>query len=287
MQHSSISDIENWLAQLRDLRASRACEGPPFVKPFHLVTLAHTLRQERAMNLKLPPKIGDYADTMKLWGALGLPSPFGPKHRQAAGRYHPVQLLQQEGLIDDAADALLALFEPVCDNAETLDAVQTMLRELIGNCFAHSAVIDGLYGIICAQVWNGGRKAQIALADSGIGIRASLSQNELLLDRLAASNSCEIATEYGVTSKPGQGHSGYGLTVARRLVEQNHGMLYVRSGTELFHLCNRASSKRTSPTCWDGTLLVIEWNLDGPVDISKVYESFPLPEGMHDDDFNF
>lgn len=281
------SDIEEWLKQLQILQASKQCEGPKFVKPFHLATLAHTLRRDKATELNLPAKVGGYADTMNLWGALEIESPFGPKDRRSPGRYHPIELLKDEASIDTAAEALVALFKTVCSNVQTLDAIQTMLRELIGNCFAHSDVKDGMYGVICAQVWAGGRRAQITIADSGIGIRASLEQNPLLFDRLNAENSCEFATEYGVTGKPGKGHSGYGLAVARRLLEQNNGALYVRSGSEAFYLSSKVGKNFYTDTHYDGTLLVIEWDLDQQMDIGAVYASFPLPEGVSDDDFNF
>lgn len=287
MNSTSSTDIENWLCEIQVLQQTKVCTGPRFVKPFHLATLAHMLRKENPTHLTLPEKIGSYADTMNLWGALEIASPFGPKERRAAGRYHPIELLKDEDSIDNAADALVALFKPVCTNAQTIDAIHTMLRELIGNCFAHSAVTDGMYGVICAQVWSHGRKAQIALADSGIGIRASLLQNSLLLDRLHTENSCELATEYGVTSKPGRGHSGYGLAVARKLLEQNNGVLYVRSGDEAFYLSANTVHKFPTDSRWDGTLLVIEWDLDEQMDIGAVYKAFPLPEGMNDDDFDF
>lgn len=287
MNSTSFTDIEYWLDQLQTLQQTRRCGSPNFMKPFHLATLAHTLRRDNTQQLNLPEKIGGYADTMNLWGALEIASPFPPKERRTAGRYHPVEVLKDEASIDAAAEALVALFRPVCSNAPTIDAIQTMLRELIGNCYAHSAVTDGVYGIICAQVWSGGGKAQIALADSGIGIRSSLEQNSLLFDRLSSENSCELATEYGITSKPGKGHSGYGLAVARRLLEQNNGVLYVRSGHEGFYLSSKSVQKIHTKSMWDGTLLVIEWDLDQQMDIGAVYGSFPLPEGMDDDDFNF
>jgi anti-sigma regulatory factor (Ser/Thr protein kinase) len=222
---------------------------------------------------------------MKLWQALGMESPFGPKERVSSGRYHPIELLTDEATIDDVAESLVSLFTPVCSNARTLDAVQTMLRELIGNCYAHSDVADGLYGIICAQVWAGGRKAQIALADSGIGIRSSLEQNPELADRLRTENSCGLATEYGITSKPGRGHSGYGLHIAKRLLEQNKGVLYVRSGLEACCVSQAVTKNFYTKSRWNGTLLVIEWDIDKPMDISDVYASLPLPEGINDDDF--
>ena len=62
--------------------------------------------------------------------------------------------------------------------------------------------------MLCAQVWAGGRKAQIALVDTGIGIRTSLGLNATYTQRLSSENACEMATEYGVTGKPGKGHAG-------------------------------------------------------------------------------
>lgn len=287
MQVTSANDIENWLNELQTLQSTRLCEGPRFIKPFHLATLAHTLRREGAMHLKLPEKIAPYADAMNLWGAIGVPSPFGDRQKHPGGRHFPIQMLTDPSTIEDVAADLSRLFAEACSNAQTIDAVQTMLRELIGNCYAHSDVSDGVHGAICAQVWAGGRKAQIAIADSGIGIRGSLQQNEQLFDKLNSSNSCEFATQYGVTSKPGKGHSGYGLAIARKLLEQNNGVLYVRSGDEAFHLSFNQSKNTSTATDWNGTLLVIEWHLDQPMDISQVYAEFPLPEGMSDDDFDF
>jgi len=287
MQSTSHEEINRWINELEALRTKRTCQGPRFVKPFQLATLAHMLRLQNPGSLILPEKIAPYADTMNLWGALGIESPFPEKNRNAAGRYHPITLLQDEKTIDAAANDLAVLFRSVCENAQTIDAVQTMMRELIGNCYAHSEAHDGVYGVVCAQVWSAGRKAQICLADTGIGIRASLEQNVTLADRLNSENCCYMATEFGITSKPGMGHSGYGLHVARRLLEQNKGVLYVRSGHEAFILARGDTTSLKTRPHWNGTLLVIEWNLDEPVDIGQVYRELPLPEDMSDDDFNF
>ena len=285
MYFTGSHDIETWINNLQVLKVTKSCTPPHFLKPFHLATLAHVLRTESAGQLNLAGKIGDYADTMMLWEALGIESPFPAKNRQPSGRYLPVVLLEDRKSIEQVAFDLGALFTSVCVGERTVDAVRTMLRELIDNCYSHSAVDDGLYGLICAQIWNGGRKAQIALSDSGVGIRTSLAENPDLKQRLRLENSCAMATEFGVTGKPGRGHSGYGLHVARGLLTNNNGMLYVRSGMEAFCLSQNVSSHTYTKTAWDGTLIVIEWDLDRPVDISDVYKSMPLPEGIDDDDF--
>ncbi len=128
-----------------------------------------------------------------------------------------IALLINRHSLEDLSDKLVELFARGNVNSDTLSALGTMLREVIDNCYSHANVLDGVAGAVCAQVWIGGGKGQIAIADNGIGIRGSLAQNPLLLHRLTLENGCKLATEYEVTSKPGMGHSGYGLTVVKKI----------------------------------------------------------------------
>lgn len=287
MEFTAPSEVEKWLEELNFLVKDKKCEAPRFIKPFHLATLAHKMRLKKLGGLNLPEKIAPYANTMRLWEALGLTPPDIVALRQAPGRHHPIEVLRDPNSIQETADNLVKLLVPVCSDAMTIDAVNTMLRELVDNCYSHAEVPDGISGLVCAQVWAGGDKAQISLADTGIGIRDSLALNGDLLPRLASENSCELATEYGVTGKPGKGHSGYGLAVARKLIEQNDGNLLVRSGKEGFCLHRGNLMRFNTSRIWHGTLLIIEWDLKRSMNIREVYESFPLPEGMSHDDFDF
>ncbi|HJV80165.1 ATP-binding protein [Noviherbaspirillum sp.] len=287
MEFTTPAELEIWLEELHSLANRKQCTAPRFIKPFHLATLAHKMRLTNLSSLNLPEKIAPYANTMMLWEALGLTPPEIVVQRNAAGRYHPIEVLRDQATVEDTADTLIKLLAPVCSDAKTLDSVNTMLRELVDNCYSHSDVKDGIFGLICAQVWAGGKKAQIAIADTGVGIRTSLSMNEKLAPRLKLENCCELATEYGVTGKPGKGHSGYGLAVAKKLMELNNGNLIVRSGTEGFSLRIGKMSRFNTKHTWHGTLLIIEWDIHVPMNIGDVYKSFPLPEGMTDDDFNF
>ncbi|MEP6879008.1 MAG: ATP-binding protein [Nitrosospira sp.] len=286
MKGTSHEDLEHWINQLRQLERTRHCDAPRFIKPFHLVTLAHILREKKASNLKVPSKLSSYANAMNLWGALKTDPPDNIAFRQPSGRYHPIELLEDRHMVDRLSDHLVDLFAKGNVDSTTLNALGIMFRELIDNCYSHTNVEDNVYGAICAQVWVMGGKAQIALADSGTGIRNSLAQNTLLTERLARENACKLATEYGVTSKPGMGHSGYGLTVARRLLEQNQGTLFVRSLNEGFMVTGKKSKVFHMLPFWYGTLIIIEWDLKNKMHIGEIYDNFPLPEGMTDDDFN-
>ncbi len=128
--------------------------------------------------------------------------------------------------------------------------------------------------------------AQIAICDSGIGIRVSLSDNVEYLVELAKRNACEYATEYSITSKPGRGHSGYGLTLARDLMEQGKNTIFVVSHDEYFYSSGGKSGKGQMPLALEGTLVILEWDTRVPLDLRQVYDAWPLPEGMSDDDFD-
>lgn len=287
MEFTSPAEVEMWLEELYVLTGEKKCTAPRFIKPFHLATLAHRMRLQNLTSLSLPEKVAPYANTMKLWDALGMIPPGTVTTRRAAGRYYPIEVLRNQSTVEDTADELVKLLEPVCSDARTIDAVHTMLRELVDNCYSHASVPDGVFGMVCAQVWGFGGKAQISIADTGIGIRNSLALNPDLQPRLIKENCCELATEYGITSKPGKGHQGYGLAVARKLMELYNGNLIVRSGVEGFCLRLGNLTKFNTKRMWHGTLLIIEWDLSVPMDIGEVYATFPLPEGMTDDDFNF
>jgi len=286
MRHSTPKDIESWLAAVQSPALGGGGREPLFLKPFHLATLALAMRRHPVRCTELPPKLRRYAHTMRLWDTLDRPAPplFRAVRRHTASTHAPLERLRDERRIDDTTDNLLRLFKPLRLNQATMNALQTMLFELMGNCFAHAGVQDGMAGVVCAQVWPKGRRAQITLADAGVDIRASLAKNTALSSRLAAENSCELATFYGVSSKPKAGHSGYGLTVARKLLEQIGGTLYIRSGKEAFFTASNIQHYFPTAVSFDGCLLVIEWDLDRPMDVVAVYEEFPLPEGVTEDD---
>lgn len=286
MLATTYDDLENWIQTLSTIKKGSSFTSPRFLKPYHLASLANKLRMIEAENLVLPAKITSYARTMKLWDVLGLEAPESTGVHPA-GSYHPLELLNNSNLIDITAANLLTFFKTACTDDVTLNAVDTMLKELIDNCYSHSAVIDEKYGLICAQVWRGGNKAQITISDTGVGIRNSLSENEEYREILKTTNSCEFATNYGVTSKPGKGHAGYGLAVARGLIQQNQGTLLVRSGNECFQLDEGECNSFHTDNHLDGTLIIIEWNLNVQMDISVLYREWPQIEGMDDDDFDF
>ena len=292
MRETRLSDITGWLQTLEAFRNTGACAAPGFLMPYHFVTLGLMLKEVRAGQLGLPPEIEGYAARMKLWDAIGLESPVKVSGGPRGTHFHALTPLVDLNKVGDVAIDLSNLVTSHVGkpcNEETASSLYTTLTELLGNCYHHARMEDDLHGLVCAQTWYQGRRAQFAIGDSGIGIRASLSENADLKKRLDSGNACSLALRLGISSKLGNKHSGYGLTVAKDLALQtpgsslivlSHGEAAVAKGgaravTEYTKLKHGIA----------GTLVVFEWDMKTPLDIKGVYAGWPKVEEDGDDFF--
>lgn len=278
--------VAQWLDQLRRLEKDNRCNCPSFLRPFHFVTLGLTVARGRMVDLGIPKPLETYAARMQLWQAIGLPAPVVVQPYVPEGRFMPLARVESEDNVSDLAERLAEITAKYGADKDTRNAVSVSMIEIMGNCLAHAEVNGQLKGVVCAQSWPQGNLAQIAIADSGIGIRSSLEANSLLHEALEGGNSCEIATRLGVTSKPELGHAGYGLALTRQLLERAGGRLIVISGDEWMEARKLACKVGKLQSPWPGTIAVLEWRTNVPMRLKDVYESWPLPKGFTDEDFN-
>ena len=284
MKQTTLEEISDWLGALGQLQETGKCRSPDFWKPFHFVTLALAAKQWGLARLGLPDEFKSYAARMELWEAAGTEPPYQVNKFSAQGRFLPVQALADSARVDESANRLAEIMAAHCSE-KSQSSLRVTLTELLNNCYDHAEPQTALFGLACAQSWPRGKLAQIAIADAGLGIRDTLGQNNALLSRLHRENACALATEYGVTGKPNHHHSGYGLTLARQVLENNGGNLVVISGTESASCRRGQLCAKNDLRSWIGTLVVLEWRTDHPLDVEAVYESWPLPEGMTHEDF--
>lgn len=288
MDFTSLYDLNNTIEAMQELAQHKSTEkGPEFLRPFHFVMLGLTLKQQGAESLEIenvPDDVLRYASRMGLWDAIGLTPPISVNAHSHAGRFHPLTPLNCPDTVQQVSADLAKLF--TVDTPESVASIDAAVTELVGNAYAHSEPSDGFHGLVCAQTWPGGKKAQIAIGDSGIGIRASLSRSDEYKAALATENSCKLATEYDVTSKRGKGHSGYGLTLARDLISANGGAFFLLSDKEYFYVKNGMRQEGRLDIPIQGTLVVMEWNTQVPLSAREVYDSWPNIPGHDYDDID-
>ena len=278
MQPTTIKQVEWWLENLEHGLERGECQSPGFLRPFHMLTLVQLLKKHGQSELALPPQMTTYATRMGVWEAAGLEPPCQVPKSNPSGRFLPVAPLLDRREVESSVMQLSAIIQRTRVDQQTLQSLGIALYELLTNCYAHADIAEGLHGLACAQPWLRANLAQIAIVDTGIGVRRSLQLNEALHGKLDMQNACELASTYGITSKPGKGHSGYGLTLARDLMQQHGGHFLVVSGYEAYAQHGEEIVVECLKTSWEGTLVLLEWPLDKTLNTKTVYSAWPLPD---------
>jgi hypothetical protein len=108
------------------------------------------------------------------------------------------------------------------------------LNEIAQNVVDHAGTLGG--GIAVAELTQGGAEFEVAIADHGIGIRASLAQNPAHSEITSDLASLRAAMEAGVTARPvkpegQQNPGGLGLFLTHALLRDTGGGMTMRSGT--------------------------------------------------------
>ena len=279
MEATTVQDVEWWIGQVAKGLSGRNFDGPRFLRPYHFAIVGNAAYRAGATRIFVPAFFGPYAARMHLWQAIGLEAPQEVAERNPGGRFFPLTPIKSEHGAEVVADGIRDVFK-TCGTTDNraLRAIEIMLSEILGNCFFHSKMSADIRGLACAQSWPDRNLAQVAVVDTGVGIRRTLGQNPAYSVRLKSENANELATELGVTGKPDGRHSGYGLTVARQLMQNHGGNLLVLSGDEAFRAWGRKSRGRTLLHPWQGTIVIMEWNMDRPLDVSAVYAAWPQPD---------
>ncbi|KDM89667.1 HAMP domain-containing histidine kinase [Photobacterium galatheae] len=288
MQKTSLNDFESWLGSLAGAAEKGKGPAPNFWKPYHSLMLAAQASCLGWNNLTInaPQAVVSYLARVKLWEAIGLTPPVNVNCHATAGRFVEVRPVVDERSVASITQEYVQVFQRLRNGSLAIDGLEILLSELLGNSYHHSGRSHKHYALTGAQTWPNGNLAQLAIIDTGMGIRGSLAHNPMLNHRLSSENACALACEYSVTSKPGNGHSGYGLTFARDLIEINNGNLIVASGDEVFQLCERNVQQKKMNFTWGGTIIILEWNTDKPLIARDVYNRWPMPPGMCEDDFD-
>jgi hypothetical protein len=112
---------------------------------------------------------------------------------------------------------------------DSMKILRFSIREIIRNVFEHSQAKDFF---VTGQYWPTQRRIQIALSDTGIGIRRSLSKNEHL-QITSDRDALQSALLPGVSGSPNKLHegnlndawrnSGFGLFMASRFCRKSGG----------------------------------------------------------------
>lgn len=284
MRFTFNNEITEWIETLESALVTNQIKIPRFIKPFHLVTLALVLKKHKKnVTLSNNTDLQKYAARMGLWDAIGCDAPCEIRKKNSKGRFLPIEPLTCYDKVSENIDKVTNIVQKHFNDKDTKDSFTIFVSEILENCYYHSQSDNGLFGLACCQPWANGGKAQIAVADIGIGIRKSLERNPKLIELLQQNNACQLATYYKISGNP-EG-TGYGLTLAHDLTRTSNAMLFIYSGDEFFYCDKYNDYQYKANLAWQGTIIVFEWNLNNSLSVKTVYDNWPIEEVPSDDDF--
>lgn len=225
--------------------------------------------------------LNQYLQRMNFFKELKVNMPEAFQRREAKG-FHPVTHVREEEESPASTRALAAAVQEHADLDETsLGALKSCLNEIVENVFYHAeSPIDAL---VCAQAYKKKQRAELVIADTGRGIRAALAQDPKYREQ--ATTDCaaiRLALEKNVTTTDDV-KRGIGLWVASEVIRLNGGELLILShegGLEV----GADGTRDVTDHYWPGTLVVVEFRTDMPINTQMVYDSGGFPDA---DSFDF
>ncbi len=156
-----------------------------------------------------------------------------------------------------------------------LDNVSYCLAEVLENVIQHAE--SPTNGVACAQAYPGSHAVELAIIDSGIGVRGSLSKNPQYADLIRSDeDAVRLALQRGVTSNPGR-NSGEGLFFVRELLSRS-GKMILQSGDVVLTVGRRGETVRKAPW-WPGTMVGLRLELRQGVRMRDIFDKYsPIEE---------
>jgi len=284
MQFTKLGAVDHQIGLISTFIRERKARAPEFFKPFYMASLSCAVRRAAFRQMTFTGQAADYATRMEVWEAAGFQPPRDVPKRPPI-RFQPCTALTDAAEMDRSVKAITSIFDTT--RSGDSDDLYVIFHELIENCFRHSAVTDGHFGVTCAQCWPAGNLGQIAIVDSGIGVRESLGENEDLRERLQEVNASEFALEKGISGKFGRRHSGLGLALAAGVSRHHAANLIVVSGAEAVRVAGQRKASHGLDNPWEGTMVIFEWRLNRIIDTGPVYDEWTAGEENNDEEFMF
>lgn len=257
--------------------------GVVFVGPAALATLVASVTSAHAEGLisdgsiYVPPNnrlVARYLDRVEFNKLLTGSHVADDFARHPPSGFRPFQTFDCAEDLDDLARSLtMAGTEALAIDEKDQMAVLLAITEITQNVLDHANSSVG--GFAIAQRAVSRQEFEVAVADAGIGIPASLRKNPDYQDVADDGQAISLALSPGVTASPDGGNRGVGLSAIRSFLRENGGTLMVRSGTGAVEDGERQVTRRNLPPI-GGTVVALRMKIGRPFQMS-------LPDDLLDE----
>lgn len=240
-----------------------------------IASLALNIKKQNIQCQRITARSGHYLERMGLFKFLGIESGMNIVEHESSGRFIPLTQIKNSAELTKFITEMVPLLHLEPRQAEP---IKYIVSELVRNVLEHAQTRNG--AIVCAQYFKKSNTIRFGIADTGIGIRKSLSRFHSTSDDIEAIKLALMPGITGTTSREGgtELNAGAGLFFIKSIAYVNHNFFVIYSGTGMFKLfskqkleegiilhanpnMDRHSGKNNLPK-WNGAVIGIDISLD-------------------------
>lgn len=209
-----------------------------------VAALGMTIKPEN-IHHKIESKSGHYLERMGLFKMWGIESGMSIVEHEESERFIPLTCVRTE----EELSRIITNISPLLHldaYPEQADTMRYIIDEITRNVIEHADAEHG--AIVCAQYYPRSKKIRIGVADSGIGIRATIRHSHKADTHLEAIRLALWPGITGTTGKPGgtAQNAGAGLFFTKSIARVNQDFFLIYSGDAMYKLLIPKENQRLS-----------------------------------------
>lgn len=234
---------------------------------------------------KLEAKSRHYLVRMGLFKTLGIPSDISITEHEPAGRFIPITQIRNSDELSRFITEMIPLLHLEPGQARTIGYI---ISELARNVIEHAEAPHG--ALLCAQYYKKSNSIRIGIADTGVGIKATINRAHSAPTDMEAIRLALWPGITGATRREGgtEQNAGAGLFFIKSIASVNRDFFMIYSGGALYKLLKKSASARTrlnadpfedrhskedSLPFWRGTAVGADITLDQTAEFSLLLDA--------------
>ena len=205
-------------------------------------SLGLTVRPEKIRVGALTAKSAIYPVRMGLFRLLNIPCDKTITEHAPEGRFIPLtQIKTSDGLNRFITDMIPILHRP--DEPEHAKTIGYIISELVGNVLEHASAEHG--AILCAQYYTKTNRIGIGIADTGFGVKTTISRSHKADTDLDAIRLALTPGVTGTTARIGgtAQNAGAGLFFIKSIADVNRDFFVIYSGSAFYKLLKKRGER--------------------------------------------
>ena len=254
------------------------------VHPVILTMLAAKARKVGHEHVKLEEftaKSLNYFERMHLFQFLDASQAHTITEREPSGRFIPITQIRDSIALSNFVTDMIPLLHLPPHQAEP---IRYVVSELVRNVLEHASTKHGAF--VAAQYYPKSNAIKIGVADTGVGIKATISHSHSVKTDLEAIHLALQPGITGTTSREGgtSQNAGAGLFFIKSIAHVNQSLFMLYSGQGFYKL--RKNTKKSLPIDpwkdnhtkhnnlppWDGTIVAVDISLDNTPEFTSLLD---------------